>query len=911
MANANIGQIALSNTFNDQRIAINNLANSVNELRNGNPFYKDNGGFTLANGVLSIIATSGTTLSVTANALIGGLATMTTSITTGGAVFFDNVTLTGANSWLSGANVITSPTIVANAQQTVNGYFLVTGLNTNAPQIATISGNAIVNIANVVLISNIGNMEIKGTVKFSNASATVNVANVLNVVGNTIFGTNANIAGTLNVVGGLFGTTANLSSLNVTGNIANTGNISVTQNIAAGNISITANISGSNLTLTQNSSVGNISVTQNVSAGNLSVTQNASVGNLSVTTTANAVNMNVSGRLTVVGASNAEIDTLFLDVTHAYSIVNGNAVFNNLTVQGTQTVVGNTVSSTDTLILRSSLATSGNGQLIIEQGTTNGNAVLLYLQASNVWQATANAGNGFSTLLQVSNIADSVSNTSITNVGSANAVKWAYNTAQTAFNQANAALILANTAEAYGLTAVISIYPLANTTATTANSAYGQANNAYGQANLAYTAANAAANTTATFANGTLVLSDATHNFNNTATVNVSATANGTGQVNIAFSANGTSLGIPAANANALAAYAAANSAANTVAVFANGTLTLAAANVNFNNTGTINVSSTANGTGQVNVAFSVNTTAVAGGVTASAAANLVAILANGTLTMPNANINFNNSATVNVSTAANTLGTFCNVSFSVNSAAVGGAYQTDVYANGNLIASNAWVNFNNTATVNVSVTSNGAGADIAFTANGASATLSNKVNAVADIANSALAFGTFAQTITYPTAVNALTIAQGALQRGGGPVNGNLTFGNNSTTVLVNPTLAGFKELVSNTGTINSPNTYIANGQITNVFDITTGNTQFNSINVAFNTLATANQVQTFTILIRQPGNSLNVANLVTFTNTVFWSNAEVPVLTNLSGYLDILTFMTIDGGQTFYGAHSMANVA
>jgi len=52
--------------------------------------------------------------------------------------------------------------------------------------------------------------------------------------------------------------------------------------------------------------------------------------------------------------------------------------------------------------------------------------------------------------------------------------------------------------------------------------------------------------------------------------------------------------------------------AANTVSVYSNGALVLSNADLNFNNTATINVALTANGTTQANVAFSVNTSAVA-----------------------------------------------------------------------------------------------------------------------------------------------------------------------------------------------------------------------------------------------------------------------------------------------------------
>jgi hypothetical protein len=64
--------------------------------------------------------------------------------------------------------------------------------------------------------------------------------------------------------------------------------------------------------------------------------------------------------------------------------------------------------------------------------------------------------------------------------------------------------------------------------------------------------------------------------------------------------------------------------AANTVATFANGTLVLAAANLNFNNTATVNVSAAANGTTQSNVAFVVNAAAVLVGVVSGNTSNVV-----------------------------------------------------------------------------------------------------------------------------------------------------------------------------------------------------------------------------------------------------------------------------------------------
>lgn len=65
-----------------------------------------------------------------------------------------------------------------------------------------------------------------------------------------------------------------------------------------------------------------------------------------------------------------------------------------------------------------------------------------------------------------------------------------------------------------------------------------------------------------------------------------------------------------AANANPANAYIQANSAANLVAVYANGSIVYANSNVNFNNTATVNISVTSNTTNKfANIEFTVNTT--------------------------------------------------------------------------------------------------------------------------------------------------------------------------------------------------------------------------------------------------------------------------------------------------------------
>lgn len=119
---------------------------------------------------------------------------------------------------------------------------------------------------------------------------------------------------------------------------------------------------------------------------------------------------------------------------------------------------------------------------------------------------------------------------------------------------------------------------------------------AYGQANAAYAAANAA--------EGDAQLAIAQFPAINSAVAalnSAAATDNTTfGVHNSIFSTLNTTFGTT--NTQILLAQ-------NTVAVYANGTLTLGNANLNFNNTATVNVHVLANGTGQVNVSFDANVT--------------------------------------------------------------------------------------------------------------------------------------------------------------------------------------------------------------------------------------------------------------------------------------------------------------
>jgi len=288
-----------------------------------------------------------------------------------------------------------------------------------------------------------------------------------------------------------------------------------------------------------------------------------------------------SANLFIANITNVHASNIRIDSDPTYYIQNGNSVFNDVQVRGNLTVLGSSVNDSDTLVLRQNVASDGDGIFRIKRGSSGkGNAELKFIAASEVWQATANAKKSPThvTILTTQNVTDSVVSTSTVNAAAPNSVKTAYDQATNARDQANTARDQANTAR-----------DQANTARDTANGAYGQANGAYTQANGAYAQANGAyGQANGAYAHANVVYAQANAAYDQ---------ANGAyGQANGAY-------------AQANGAYAQANNAANTVATFANGTLVLAASNLNFNNTASIDITITANGVTQTNVEFSLNPT--------------------------------------------------------------------------------------------------------------------------------------------------------------------------------------------------------------------------------------------------------------------------------------------------------------
>ena len=309
-----------------------------------------------------------------------------------------------------------------------------------------------------------------------------------------------------------------------------------------------------------------------------------------------------------------------------------------------------------------------------------------------------------------------------TSVATITDVGFAYGQANSAYAQANLAYAQANAANSIA----ISAYGQANLAYTQANAANSIAISAYGQANLAYTQANTA-NSIAISAYGQANLAYTQANTANSIAIS------SYGQANLAYTQANTANSIAISSyGQANAAFAAANTGLNKTQVSANSGSIQTNVSINFINTASVLVSVGAGTAGNANVSFSAvaGTTAVAGILQLT---DSVTSTSTTTAATPNsvksafdqATLAYGQANTANT-TAVSAYGQ-ANAAFA---AANNAANAVRVSANSGSVFSNVSLNFVNTATVQVSVTSGGTGiANIAFTSTatgGGTGTLNN-----------------------------------------------------------------------------------------------------------------------------------------------------------------------------------------
>jgi hypothetical protein len=167
------------------------------------------------------------------------------------------------------------------------------------------------------------------------------------------------------------------------------------------------------------------------------------------------------------------------------------------------------------------------------------------------------------------------------------------------------------------------------------------------------------------------------------------------------------------------------------------------------------------------------------------------------------------------------------------------------------------------------------------------------------------------ANTVTYAsqpniTSVGTLTslTSSGTITANAfsGPLNG--TVGATSPTVgtFTTATVARVVEAVVTLGSVGNSAT----------IDWSVGDVQTltltSNCSLSFSNPPSSGKSQSLTLVVSQDSTG---GRLLSYPASVRWSYAQAPVLTTNPTYRDVISFITYDGGSTYLGAYSMANVA
>ena len=140
--------------------------------------------------------------------------------------------------------------------------------------------------------------------------------------------------------------------------------------------------------------------------------------------------------------------------------------------------------------------------------------------------------------------------------------------------------------------------------------------------------------------------------------------------------------------------------------------------------------------------------------------------------------------------------------------------------------------------------------------------------------------------TTTSPSGSNNLSVA------------GNVYVSGN----VVNPKLQGYTEVVT-VQTATSAATII-NLAASNIVNLTLNT----STTIGFINTASVNLADSIMIVAKQ--SATTGTNKITWPSSVKWPNGSAPALSTATNAIDVLNFITIDGGASFYGALSLGNL-
>jgi hypothetical protein len=253
----------------------------------------------------NIGAANGTSLDLSGNLLAGNV-NSNAAITAVDATFSGNITTTGAQGNISGANTIFADSFTSNGGTVDFATNNANVLLGNVGNVHVYGGSA----SQVLITDGAGNLSWTSTpnitiIQNGTSNVTIPTSNgnvIVDVAGNatlTVTGTGANITGTANISGNLIsGNSSTSTAIITTGNITtiNSGllqngnsNIAITSNgnittTVAGNSTIIVTGTGANIT-------GYANITGNLTSGN------ANLGNLATANTVSVTNVNVGNSI--------------------------------------------------------------------------------------------------------------------------------------------------------------------------------------------------------------------------------------------------------------------------------------------------------------------------------------------------------------------------------------------------------------------------------------------------------------------------------------------------------------------------------------------------------------------------------------------------------------------------------------
>jgi hypothetical protein len=121
-------------------------------------------------------------------------------------------------------------------------------------------------------------------------------------------------------------------------------------------------------------------------------------------------------------------------------------------------------------------------------------------------------------------------------------------------------------------------------------------------------------------------------------------------------------------------------------------------------------------------------------------------------------------------------------------------------------------------------------------------------------------------------------------------------------TDTLTSVKLGSFQETVVSVGTV-STSTYSINLSLGNVFDITLGT----NVTFTFTNPPATGFLANCTIILRQNATGSKTA---TFTGSKY-TDGVAPILSTGANQIDVLSFVTVDGGTSYFGSFVLANLS